>query len=60
MDDLPPAVTAMIAPAVVGALDTTELHRALCAVVEALLAEVAQVDIARAARLAAPLRSLAG
>ena len=60
MDDLPPAVTATIAPAVVGALDTTELHRALCAVVEALLAEVAQVDTARAARLAAPLRSLAG
>ncbi len=57
MDDLPPEVTAKIAPTLVGALDTTELARAFAAVVDALLAEAAQVDPARAERLAAPHRT---
>ena len=58
MDDLPPEVTANLAPALVRSLDTAELDRAFAEVVEALLAEARQVDPARAERLAAPLRSL--
>jgi hypothetical protein len=60
MDGLPPAVTAIIAGALVRSLERTELARASRAATEALLAEIGHVDAGLASRLAATLRELAG
>lgn len=60
IDRLPPHVTAPLAAALVTSLDVAELRRAFEVTVEALLAEASLVDAELAARLAAPLRALAG
>lgn len=60
MDELPPAVTAPLAAAMVTSLDPGELHRAFRATADALLDEAADVDAELTARLTGPLRELAG
>ena len=59
LDDLPPEVTAGIAPTLVGSLEIAELKRAFASLTEALLEETALVDPERALRLDGPLRELA-
>jgi nucleotidyltransferase-like protein len=59
VDDLPPAVTAALAPTLVRSLDVAELARAFAAVTEALVAEAELVDPELGRRLAGPLRELA-
>jgi predicted nucleotidyltransferase len=58
IDSLPPQATVPLAGALVRSLDAAELKRAFGVVAEALLGEVAPVDVDLALRLAAPLREL--
>jgi hypothetical protein len=63
VDDLAAGVTDALVPTLVRSLDPAELARAFAATTEALLTESATVAAAlsaRLARLAGPLRALAG
>ena len=60
MDDLPPEITAVLAPALVRSLDAAELRRAFAVAIGALLDEVRLVDAELADRLTGPLEELAG
>jgi hypothetical protein len=60
LDRLPPEATAAAAGALVRSLDADELSRAFRVATEALLTEIGHVDAGLAARLADPLRELAG
>jgi hypothetical protein len=59
MDQLPPAVTAALAGALVRSLDARELRRAFRFVIDALLAEITYADLDLAGRLADTLQELA-
>ncbi|WP_116101097.1 nucleotidyltransferase domain-containing protein [Amycolatopsis thermalba] len=58
VDDLPAEVVAPFADTLVRTVEPAELRRAFGVVVELLLAEAGQVDVALAARLSGPLREL--
>lgn len=58
IDDLPEAVTARLAPTLVGSLDVDELQRALAALLDALLREAQESDPFLGRRLATPLVEL--
>jgi hypothetical protein len=60
LDRLPAEVSGPLAGALVRRLDVAELGRAFRVAMEALLAEIGQVDAALAARLGPALRELAG
>lgn len=57
-DDLPDPVRMALADSVVSELTEGELRRAFGVVIEALLIEVTQIDVAHAGQLAEPLREL--
>jgi len=58
MDQLPPAITTPLAAALVRSFDAAELTRAFRAAVEALLAEIREVEPDLATRLTDPLTQL--
>jgi hypothetical protein len=58
MDRLPASVTKPLEAALVRALETDELRRAFRVVVEGLLREVREVDMALAGRIDGPLLEL--
>jgi predicted nucleotidyltransferase len=60
MDSLPPAVTAAMTGALVRSAEVAELARAFAVAAEGLLAEAALAEPGLAARLAGPVRELAG
>lgn len=60
MDSLPAEMLAGLSDALVGSVGAAELQRAFRVAAEALIVEVAHVDVGLARRLAEPLRELAG